>query len=125
MLEGYVVVHVIMRPNLSSLCVHAKYRSHLDIIASILEATRINALGLHTLMNQSNTSFALFKRYLESIIEIGLMEKETDQDRILYKATEKGLVFLERYHSLQQMLVDAKLNESLGAAQKVPMYVGA
>jgi predicted transcriptional regulator len=105
--------------------VHAKYRSHLDIIASILEATRINALGLHTLMNQSNTSFALFKRYLESIIEIGLMEKETDQDRILYKATEKGLVFLERYHSLQQMLVDAKLNESLGAAQKVPMYVGA
>ena len=102
------MTHVILRPNLSYLCVHAKYRGNLDIIASILEATRANPLGLHSLMSHSNTSFALFKKYLESIIEIGLMDRETEDDRVLYRATDKGLAFLEKYHSLQQILIDAR-----------------
>jgi len=81
-----------------------KYRSSFEVIASILEAIRKDGVGQYAIMTHAGISYSQFKRYLESLAEIGLVEMKHEEDRILYRTSEKGLYFLDQYYVLLEML---------------------
>jgi predicted transcriptional regulator len=84
-----------------------KNRSHFEIIASILEAIKNNgkASSRYSLMKHAGVNSAQLKEYLESLAEIGFVETDTEEDRTLYRASEKALDFLRQYYVLAGMLL--------------------
>jgi predicted transcriptional regulator len=58
-------------------------------------------------MYMGNLSFDLLQRYLELLLNAGLIEIEDGQERI-YNATEKGLRFLEDFRELDRSSKVAK-----------------
>ena len=92
--------------NLRRLAWCKKNRSHFEIIASILEAIKDNGTVLsgYSLMKHAGINSAQLKEYLESLTEIGFIETDTKENRILYRASEKGLDFLGQYYILVGML---------------------
>ena len=93
--------------NLRRLAWCKKNRSHFEIIASILEAFKNNGTGLsgYCLMKHAGVNSAQLKEYLESLIEIGFIETDTEDNRTLYRANEKALDFLRQYYILAGMLL--------------------
>lgn len=91
--------------NLYHLLSQKKHRSYLDIIASILEAIKDKKMSIFPILKLTRTNYVQLKRYLEYLIDIGLVEIYVENRRVLYKASNKGLAFLEHYNILQQMLL--------------------
>jgi predicted transcriptional regulator len=81
-----------------------KYRSHFEIMASILDVARNNSGDKYFLMKHSDVNYAQLKKYLGSLTRIGFIEVEMRGRRIQYNATEKGLAFLRQYYVLLGML---------------------
>ncbi len=71
----------------------AKYRSRLDIVRDMLLAVGDGAKKTH-IMYGANMSYRLLSRYLEEVLEAGLV---TFVKGSSYVVTEKGRKFLERY----------------------------
>jgi predicted transcriptional regulator len=84
-----------------------KYRSYLEIIASILDSARGTNKDRYSLMRLTGINYAQLKRYLEPLIKIGFVVASIGGNRISYKATEKGLDFLGQYYGLLEMLLNA------------------
>ncbi|MBS7633148.1 hypothetical protein KEJ15_05975 [Candidatus Bathyarchaeota archaeon] len=70
------------------------YRSKVDIIADMLKAIGESAKKTQ-IMYRSNLSYKLLSKYLNDIIEAGLIIFEPDGQ--CYTLTSKGKEFLERY----------------------------
>jgi predicted transcriptional regulator len=97
-----------------------KNRSCFEIIASILECVKERGLVQFSLMKRASVSYSQFKKYLSFLIEIGLIQKEIDGDHIVYKASDKGLAFLEQYYVLQNMLLDVYMHrETINVTYRV------
>jgi predicted transcriptional regulator len=90
-----------------------KYRSSFEVIASILEAIRNDGVGQYAIMTHAGISHSQFKKYLESLAEIGLVEMKHKEDRILYRTSEKGLYFLDQYYVLLEMLFNVGVSGGL------------
>jgi predicted transcriptional regulator len=88
-----------------------KYRSHFEIMASILDVARSNSGDRYFLMKRSSVNYAQLKKYLGFLTRIRFIEVEMRERRIRYCATEKGLAFLKQYHILLGMLADAHAPE--------------
>jgi predicted transcriptional regulator len=82
-----------------------KYRSHFEIIASMLDAVKDKGALRFAIMNRTSINCALLKKYLKSLVEMGFVELEMKEGRIFYKASNKGLDFLRQYNILQDMLL--------------------
>jgi predicted transcriptional regulator len=82
-----------------------KYRSHFEIIASILDATKFNDGDRYFLMKRTSVNYAQLNKYLEILTKIGFIEVRMRDQQILYCATNKGLEFLNQYCVLIGMLV--------------------
>jgi predicted transcriptional regulator len=91
-----------------------KYRSHFEIMASILDVARNNSGDRYSLMKHSSVNYAQLKKYLGFLIRIRFVEVEMRERRIRYCATERGLAFLKQYHILLEMLADANAPEAQG-----------
>jgi predicted transcriptional regulator len=81
----------------------AKRRDKLYIIAEILEIAKDGTLKTQV-MYRANLSFTQLNDYLEFMLKIRLLEKVDMNDREVYKATEKGLDFLQRYREINELL---------------------
>jgi predicted transcriptional regulator len=92
-----------------------KYRSSFEVIASILEATREDGAGQYAIIRRSGITHSQFKKYLSSLIGIGFIEAVTEKGQAAYKASEKGLDFLNQYRVLLEMLSGSLAGESLAA----------
>ena len=90
-----------------------KNRGHFEIIASMLEAVKNNDRALYTLMKHTGSNYAELKKYLESLAEIGFIEKDIKEDRVSYRASEKGLNFLRQYYVLLGMLLNTRPCENI------------
>jgi predicted transcriptional regulator len=99
--------------SLCSLPLHRKYRSHFEIIASILEIMKGNSATLCSLMEYSCISYTLLKKYLKSLIELGFIEIDIKQSRISYRSSDKGLDFLRQYYILQEILTNSVRNKPM------------
>jgi len=90
----------------------------MEIAAGILEIAK-NGSRKTRIMYLGNLSFDLLQKYLEMLVNLGLLEMRNGKETI-YVATEKGRQFLEDFDELQKHseVVEAKrrtLEKSLSA----------
>jgi predicted transcriptional regulator len=79
-----------------------KNRSEIEVMASILDAATTNWEYKTTIMNNAAVSHSQLIRYLAIAVERGLVEYSEVRD--LYKTTEAGLLFLDKYAHLLRLL---------------------
>ena len=85
-------------PNPSS-----KRRDKLHIISEILEIAKDGVLKTQ-IMYRANLSFTQLNDYLKFMLKINLIEKILENGKEIYKTTDKGLDFLERYREITELL---------------------
>jgi len=85
-----------------------QYRSRVQIAANILEIAKTGSRKTR-IMYLGNLSFALLQKYLEMLVQYGLLEVRGSSEKS-YLATDRGKQFLEDYYELQKYseLVDSK-----------------
>jgi predicted transcriptional regulator len=81
----------------------AKRRDKLFIIAEIIEIARDGSLKTQV-MYRANLSFTQLNDYLRFMMRISLLEKVLENDKDYYRATDKGLDFLQRYREINELL---------------------
>ena len=77
-----------------------KYRSRIEIISSILEAS-VEGAKKSKVMHKSFVSNTQFKLYMNHLIEKNLLNIDSERKLTI---TTKGLEFLEHFHVLENML---------------------
>jgi len=80
-----------------------KRRDKLYIIAEILGIAKDGVLKTQ-IMYRANLSFTQLNDYLKFMLKNELLEKIVSNEKELYKATEKGLNFLQRYRQIIDLL---------------------
>jgi len=86
-----------------------KYRGRLEIIADILSVIRDGAKKTHV-MYQANLSHTLLSRYLNEVLEAGLV---TVDNKDSYRLTRRGQNFLDRFseYSKRRGQLEQQLND--------------
>ena len=79
-----------------------KRRDKLYIIAEILDIAKDGVLKTQ-IMYRANLSFTQLNDYLEFMLRVNLVERIVERDKEIYKATPKGLDFLQRYRELTEL----------------------
>ena len=77
-----------------------QYRSRIQIAADILEIAKEGSRKTK-IMYQGNLSFDLLQKYVDMLVNFGLLEVE-EKSEGGYIATPKGRQFLEDYRELQR-----------------------
>lgn len=72
-----------------------KRRDKLVIIAEIIDIAKNGTSKTH-IMFKANLSFSQLNQYLSALIDTNLLEKQVVEGREIYKATRKGLDFVEK-----------------------------
>lgn len=109
--------------DLSMLPLGKKYRSHFEIIALILEATREGDEGKFAVMKHASVNCTQLDKFLGSLIEIGFIEMHAGEGRMLCRATEKGLAFLREYYVLLGMLLAPPRNNEISSVVCEPHMI--
>ena len=86
-----------------------KRREKLVILAEILGIARKGSSKTH-IMFKANLSFSQLNQYLALLSDTCLLEKFAHNGRVIYKATEKGLEFLDK----QQQVMDLLNGDAIG-----------
>jgi len=81
----------------------AKRRDKLYIIAEVLEIARDGTLKTQ-IMYRANLSFTQLNEYLDFMLKISLLDKEVINGKDIYRATDKGTSFLQRYRDITELL---------------------
>jgi len=81
----------------------SKRRDKLYIIAEILEIAKDGVLKTQ-IMYRANLSFTQLNDYIKLMLRNELLEKVVINDKEVYKATEKGMNFLQRYREMTELL---------------------
>ena len=81
----------------------SKRRDKLYIIAEILEIAKDGVLKTQ-IMYRANLSFTQLNDYLKFMLKNALLEKFLLNDKEVYKATRKGMNFLQRYREITELL---------------------
>jgi predicted transcriptional regulator len=79
-----------------------EYRSRTDIFASILLVATEEGVRLTRLMYLTFTSYNQIKQFLKLLIDNGMLEY--DHRHRFYKATKKGLRYLEIYREMEDLV---------------------
>ena len=80
-----------------------KRRDKLVIIAEIIDIARNGTSKTH-IMFKANLSFSQLNQYLTLLSQTGLLEKKTINEKEIYKATHRGLEFVEKQCQLISFL---------------------
>jgi predicted transcriptional regulator len=80
-----------------------KRRDKLYIIAEILEIAKDGTLKTQ-IMYRANLSFTQLNDYLGFMLKIYLLGRSRENEKEIYRATQKGLDFLQRYHEINVLL---------------------
>jgi predicted transcriptional regulator len=70
-------------------------------------------------MYRANLSYDQLNEYLSFLLENGLIDKEADAEyegAVIYKVTQKGRQFLERYSQLQDILAHPQTDQKAAAS---------
>jgi predicted transcriptional regulator len=106
------------RCDLFGLPMNKKYRSHFEVIASILESTQYGGATSTSIMKLVNTNHKQITKYLESLVQMGFIEIGLENSKVLYRSGEKGFEFLRHYYALKEMLLvraSRKLDDTVQA----------
>jgi predicted transcriptional regulator len=80
-----------------------KRRDSVTIVAEILEIANKGNSKTH-IMYKTNLSFQLADEYLRFMLKINLIENSIQNNHKVYKATDKGVNFLENFYNLASLL---------------------
>ena len=72
-------------------------RGKLEIIADVVDLCTSGIKKTH-IMYKGNLSFEQITRYLRQLLKMEFVEQTIDDGVIIYRATEKGRVFLHYYN---------------------------
>ncbi len=81
----------------------AKRRDKLVIMTEIVNIARTGALKTQ-IMYKANLSFSQLNQYLKQLIQTNLLEKTANNGKEIYKATQKGLEFMEKQQQIISLL---------------------
>lgn len=81
----------------------SKRRGRLCVMAEILETAKDRALKTQ-IMYKTGTNFPQINDHLRFMLKINLLKKVKQNDRNIYKATKKGIDFMQRYRELADLL---------------------
>ena len=95
-----------------------KRRDKLVIMAEIMDISRDGALKTQ-IMYKANLSFAQVTNFLKLLAQTNLLEKSSSEGKVVYKATQKGLTFLERQQEIMNIVY---LEEPGIIGVKLPPY---
>jgi predicted transcriptional regulator len=85
------------------------YRTRIEIIVEILKAANgVNATN-YNIMYKAYLSFNQSKKYVSMLTEKGLLGYDSDSQT--FRTTEKGLMLLEAYNVLVDMMILKKTQE--------------
>jgi predicted transcriptional regulator len=87
-----------------------KRRDRLYIIAEILEIAREGTLKTQV-MYRANLSFTQLNDYLRFMLKISLLNKVSENGKEIYRATMKGMDFLQRYREIVELLKTEENND--------------
>jgi predicted transcriptional regulator len=99
-----------------------KRRDKLYIVAEILEIAKDGTLKTQ-IMYRANLSFTQLNNYLEFMLRIELLEKVEENAKEIYRATEKGLDFLQRYREISELLRSADENNGRNGVKIPPPHL--
>jgi predicted transcriptional regulator len=97
----------------------SKRRDKLFIVAEILEIAKEGTLKTQ-IMYRANLSFTQLNDYLGFLLKINLLDKIAENDKEVYKASEKGLDFLQRYREITELLKNEVDNNNYKNGVKIP-----
>ncbi len=100
----------------------SKRRDKLYIVAEILEIAKGGTLKTQV-MYRANLSFTQLNDYLEFMLKIGLLEKVEVNAKDIYRATEKGLDFLQRYREINELLRTEEENNGKNHVKIPPSHL--
>jgi predicted transcriptional regulator len=79
-------------------------RGWIEVVADILDAANRRAgVNKTSIVYKANLNFGRLEHYMEFLINKGLMQKKSD-DEVLFKTTEKGKEFLDRYRKVRELI---------------------
>jgi len=81
----------------------SKRRDKLVIMAEIIGIAKNGTSKTH-IMFRAHLSFNQINQYLKLLQNIGLLEKSACDRRVVYKATQKGLEFMEKQQQIMDLL---------------------
>ena len=81
----------------------SKRRDKLAIMAEIVGIAQKNASKTR-IMVKARLSFSQINQYLALLSHIGLLEESACDGRVIYKATQKGLEFMEKQQQIMDLL---------------------
>lgn len=125
-LETYLDDHVLpylpsqVKYRTCSFPIGKKYRSHFEIIALMVEAVKDGDRAKFSIMKHANINSGQFNKFLNSLIEIGFIERYISDRRPVYRASVKGQLFLRQYYVLLSMLMGSE-----NSARRLPMVYEA
>ncbi|MEM3608801.1 MAG: winged helix-turn-helix domain-containing protein [Candidatus Bathyarchaeia archaeon] len=100
----------------------AKRRDKLYIVSEILEIAKDGTLKTQ-IMYRANLSFTQLNDYLKFMLKINLLKKIVENDKEIYKATEKGLNFLQRYREITELLKEEENNSHKNGVKVPPPHL--
>ena len=99
-----------------------KRRDKLFIIAEIIDIARDGSLKTQ-IMYRANLSFTQLNDYLKFMLRISLLETVSENDKSIYRATEKGLDFLQRYREINELLKTEEENHCKNEIRVPPPHL--
>jgi len=85
-----------------------KYRSHFEIIALMVEAVKDGGQARFSIMKRASINCGQLKRFLSSLVEMGFIQEDVKDGKVMYRASERGLDFLRQYYVLLSILLAAE-----------------
>ena len=82
---------------------NGKKRDKYQIIYEICDLVK-DGINKTKIMYRANLSFRQLNEYLNLMLKTNLFEKSTESEKEIYKLTEKGLEFIERYKEINEIL---------------------
>lgn len=79
-------------------------RSKLDILTKILEAVVEGKTRKTHIMYSARLNFYQTQRFLNFLLEVNLVKEMKTDGRRMYEITEKGLIFLNSYKKVQELI---------------------
>jgi predicted transcriptional regulator len=85
-----------------------KYRSHFEIVALIIEAVKDYEHGKFSIMKHASINCGQADKFLNSLTEMGFIERYVIDGRPVYRANERGVTFLRQYYELLSMFLTSE-----------------
>jgi len=89
-------------PRRSSLSLFLR-RNNAEIVAGVLEAAKRDAT-ITRIMYQAGMNFNQAQRYVNLLVEKGLLKTKTQGKKMFFLTSDKGLEYLRKYNELTELL---------------------